>query len=187
MNGNNEKEQLQLNKEKDKIIQLIIFHLDDEEFGIDIDQIREIIKINTITSIPTSPDFIAGITNVRGEIAVIIDLKKRFALALDKSETTKHKHIVIIEQAKTLFGLLVDEVTEVSRIVENEIKPVPKLVTEIDKAHIRGVLSNNNRLIIILDLKTILSEKELIQLSEFRTKHGQMKEKTEMEFSTVIK
>ena len=70
----------QVGREQGKIIQMIVFHLEDEEFGADIAQVREIIRRGAITPIPDSPDFIKGVTNVRGEIAVVIDLKRRFVL-----------------------------------------------------------------------------------------------------------
>lgn len=91
---------------EDKIVQMIVFNLGDEEFGADIEQVREIIRKGTVTAIPDSPDFIEGVTNVRGEIAVVIDLKSRFSLPVKKD--TEKKHIVMTEQDKNLFGLMVD-------------------------------------------------------------------------------
>jgi len=154
---------------EEKIIQLIVFHLGDEEFGADIDQVREIIRAGLITPIPDSPDFIKGVTNVRGEIAVVIDLKKRFFLRMKKD--IEEKHIIMKEQEKNLFGLMVDEVTEVLRIPQTDIKQTPGLVTKIDRIYISGVLTLENRLIMILDLEKVLSEEELTKLSEFRIKH----------------
>ena len=149
-------------EEEGKIIELIVFNLGDEEFAADIDQVREIITVEKITSIPDSPHFIKGVTNVRGEIAVAIDLATRFSLPR-KSEV-ESKHIVITEQEKNLFGLMVDEVTEVQRIPEKDIKATPKLVTGIDRIYINGVLTLENRLIILLDLAKVLLEQELAGL-----------------------
>lgn len=151
-----------------KIIELIVFNLGDEEFAANIDQVREIIRKGTITPIPDSPDFIKGVTNVRGEITVVIDLKARFFLSLKKE--VESKHIVITEQDKNLFGLMVDEVTEVLRIHENDVKETPALVTRIDKVYVSGVITLQNRLIILIDLAKVLSEEELIKLSELRVK-----------------
>ncbi|MBU2437502.1 MAG: chemotaxis protein CheW, partial [Candidatus Omnitrophica bacterium] len=139
--------------EKGKIIQLIIFQLGDEEFGTDIDQVREIVRLGPITPIPDSPDFIKGVTNVRGEIAVVIDLKRRFFLRMKKN--IEEKHIIITEQENNLFGLMVDEVSEVLRIPETDIKATPELVTRIDRVYINGVLTLENRLIIMLDLRKV--------------------------------
>ncbi|MBU0878077.1 MAG: chemotaxis protein CheW [Candidatus Omnitrophica bacterium] len=163
--------------EKGKIIQLIIFQLGDEEFGTDIDQVREIVRLGPITPIPDSPDFIKGVTNVRGEIAVVIDLKRRFFLRMKKN--IEEKHIIITEQENNLFGLMVDEVSEVLRIPETDIKATPELVTRIDRVYINGVLTLENRLIIMLDLRKVLSEEELTKLSEIRIRHRAAIEKAE--------
>ena len=163
--------------EKGKIIQLIVFHLGDEEFGADIAQVREIIRRGAVTPIPDSPDFIKGVTNVRGEIAVVIDLKRRFFLRLNKD--VEEKHIVMTEQDKNLFGLMVDEVSEVLRIPQAEIKTTPELVTRIDRVYISGVLTLENRLIMVLDLQKVLSEEELEKLSEIRLRHRATIEKAE--------
>ncbi len=165
-----------------KIIQMIVFSLADEEFGVNIDQVREIIRKGTVTPIPDSPDFISGVTNVRGEIAVVIDLKNRFFLPAKKG--VEEKHIVMSEQDKNLFGLMVDEVTEVLRIPQAEIKGTPELVTRIDRVYISSVVTIENRLIIMLDLTKVLSEEELEKLSQIQLKHQQglerTKEKTEV-------
>lgn len=151
-----------------KLTQLIIFNLGDEEFGAEIGQTREIIRMGVITPIPDSPDFIKGVINVRGEIAVVIDLKKRFFL---QGKDVEAKHIVMTEQEKNLFGLMVDEVTEVLRIPESEIKDAPELVTRIHEEYVRGVVTIGDRLIILLDFKKVLSEEELEKLSEYSRKH----------------
>lgn len=166
-------------EEEAKIIQLIVFNLGDEEYGADINQVREIIRTRAITPIPDSPDFIKGVSNVRGEIPVIIDLKSRFFLPPTKREV-EDKHIVITEQEKNIFGLLVDEVTEVLRIPESEIKSAPELVTRIDREYVNGVITLENRLIILLDLSKVLSEQELARLTEFAQTHRSVEEKRQM-------
>ena len=157
-------------EEEVKIIQLIVFDLGDEEYGADINQVREIIRTGTITPIPDSPDFIKGVSNVRGEIPVIIDLKERFFLPPVKREI-KDRHIVITEQEKNIFGLLVDEVTEVLRIPQTDIKSAPELVTRIDREYVNGVITLDDRLIMLLDLSKVLSEEELARLTEFGQRH----------------
>ena len=160
-----------------KIIELIVFKLGDEEFAANIDQVREIMRIGTITPIPDSPDFIEGVTNVRGEITVAIDLKAR--LFLPVKQEVESKHIVITEQEKNLFGLMVDEVTEVLRISESEVKPTPELVTRIDRIYIRGVITLEKRLIILIDLAKVLQEEELTKLAKLSERHRSVKEAKE--------
>lgn len=108
---------------------------------------------------------------------MVIDLRARFFLAA--KEGTESRHIVMTEQEKNLFGLMVDEVTEVLRIPEADIKTTPELVTRIDRIYISGVLTIENRLIIMLDLARVLSEEELAKLSEIRLRGRESVEKAE--------
>jgi len=165
--------------EEAEVIQLIVFNLGDEEYGADINQVREIIRTGTITPIPDSPDFIKGVSNVRGEIPVIIDLKARFFLPIKKD--VANKHIVITEQEKNIFGLLVDEVTEVLRIPKIEIKSAPEIVTRIDREYVNGVITLENRLIILLDLTKVLSAEQLARLAELTQRHRALEERHRIE------
>ena len=155
--------------EEAKIIQLVVFVAGEEEFCADIGQVREIIRTTAITPIPDSPDFIRGIINVRGEVVCVIDLKGRFFLHPKKE--VEPRHIIVSEQEKNLFGLLVDEVTEVLRIPVTEIKGTPGLVTKIEEKYVAGVVTLENRLIIQLDLSKVLSEEELVKLSGVTRRH----------------
>lgn len=157
-------------EEEGEIIQLIVFDLGDEEYGANINQVREIIRTGAITPIPDSPDFIKGISNIRGEVPVIIDLKARFFLPSVKREA-ENRHIVITEQENNIFGLLVDEVTEVLRIPETDIKPAPELVIRTDREYVNGVITIENRLIIMLDLAKVLLAEELARLTDFSQRH----------------
>lgn len=149
------------NKTDEKIVQLIVFRTGKEEFGVPIDAVREIIKATAITPIPNSPHFIKGIINVRGEIVTAIDIKSRFSLESDiESEA---KHIVVVKQEDSLFGLMVDEVMEVLRVQKNEIKSPPSIISNIHEKYISGVISHDDRLIVLLDLNVVLSGNELLQ------------------------
>jgi len=147
-----------------RIVQLIVFTLGSEEFGANIDQVREIIRMGPITRVPEAPRFIKGVTNVRGEITVAVDLKDRFSLP--NKEGVEAKHIVITEQERNLFGLIVDEVTEVLRIPETEIKRAPEALRKEANTQVSSVITLDNRLIIMLDLTKVLSEKEVARLAE---------------------
>jgi len=156
---------LEVMAREEQIVQLIIFDLGNEEFGARIDDVKEIVKVGAITPIPDSPDFIKGMANLRGDIVLAIDLKARFNLS---SKEDDMKHMIIRAQDKNLFGLMVDEVTEVLRIPGTEIKPRPNFITKIEKRYINGVLTLGDRLVILLDLVKILSEEEMARLSEMR-------------------
>jgi len=156
---------------QDKIVELIVFNMGDEEFAANIDQVREVITRGTITPIPDSPDFVEGITNVRGEITVAIDLKG--GLSLESPQEGEGKHIIITEQDNSLFGLIVDEVTQVLRIPESQIRPTPEAVTRMKKVYVNGVITLDERLIILLDLSKVLSEESLARLTQLRLKDNE--------------
>ncbi len=148
------------------VMQLIVFRAGSEEFGVKIDAVREIIKIGLITPIPESPDFIRGIINVRGEIVTAIDVKSRFDLP--QTDTVEAKHIVVTKQNENLFGLIVDEVIEVLRIMKKDIKATPALIDTINEKYVSGIVSHDNRLIILLDLDQVFSYQELVSLSHLK-------------------
>lgn len=152
-----------------QLVQLVLFVLEDETFGADINQVREIVRVGAITAIPDSPLFIKGVANVRGEIIIVIDLKSRFFLQIKKP--IEPKHIIITGQEDNLYGLLVDEVNEVLRIPKTDIKTTPHLITKIDRSYVSGVITSESRLIMLLDLKRVLSEEELHKLARLSVAH----------------
>jgi len=143
--------------------QFVVFTLGNEEYGVGILDVREIVKTGTITMIPNSPDFLKGVINLRSKIVGVIDLEKRFLLKRDDEEHTG-KHIVIAMISDGTFGLLVDEVTDVLRLPKESIKLPPEIITKkIGIDYVEGIGTVNDKLIILLDLKKVLSEKEFIE------------------------
>ncbi|MBI5417723.1 chemotaxis protein CheW [Candidatus Poribacteria bacterium] len=161
---------MESNKNKKNIeVQLVIFRLDDEEFGLDISQVREIIRMQEVTSIPKSLDFIEGVINLRGQIIAVMDLAKRFGLAVSKR--TKMSRIIVVEIKDNIVGFIVDEVPEVLRIAENNIDPTPKMISSrIHTDFIKGVGKLDSRLIIILSVDNILNNEEIKQVSNMNLK-----------------
>lgn len=151
---------------EEKLMQFVVFSLGDEEFGVDIEQVSEIVRIGKFAPIPDSPEFIRGLTNVRGTIIAVIDLKKRFSL--EAQEGAEGKHIIITREQKNILGILVDEVTEVLRVAQKEIRPAPGVTSVIHKRYMSGVITVGERMIILLDLKSVLSENELEKLAQMR-------------------
>ena len=159
------------------VLQLIVCDLAGEEYGADIDQVREIVTAGRITPMPASPGFIRGMVNVKGEVVVVIDLKKRFSMR--EGEHAKNKHIVVTEQNKNVFGLMVDEVTEVLRIPASEVKPPPEAITKIDREYVSGIITLNNRVIVLLDLAKVLSEDQLTKLASTQAEQSTQAQETE--------
>jgi purine-binding chemotaxis protein CheW len=137
--------------------QLVVFSLLNENYGIDIYKVQEIIQYREITYVPKAPPFVKGVINLRGKIIPVIDLKERFGLA--EKEVTNDTRIIVVEIASQTVGLIVDSVTEVLRISTSNIEPPPP-VTTIEVDFIEGVGKLDERLIIILDIDRILSKEE---------------------------
>ena len=135
----------------------VIFKLGDEEFGVDVMNIKEIAKITTITRVPHSADFIEGVTNHRGSLVTVINLRKRFGL--EHKEIDADSRIIIAEFEDNPVGMLVDATIEVLTIPVSNIEATPEMVTtEISKEYLSGVGKADNRLIILLDLKQVLAK-----------------------------
>ncbi|MDD5730577.1 MAG: chemotaxis protein CheW [Candidatus Omnitrophica bacterium] len=145
---------------KTKEYQLVVFTIGDEEFGVDISQVREIVRLLQITYLPKAPEFIEGVVNLRGQVVAVIDLAKRLGLSTKgRGETTR---IVIVEFGENTVGMIVDSVSEVLRLSSEYVEAVPALViTEIPEPYIWGVGKLKDRLLILLDLKRILTPDEV--------------------------
>lgn len=138
----------------------VIFRLGDEEFGVDVTNmnIKEIAKITTITRVPHSADFIEGVTNHRGSLVTVINLRKRFGL--EHKDIDADSRIFIAEFEDNPVGMLVDA-AEVLMISVTDIDATAKQVTaEISKEYQMGVAKIENRQIILLDLKKVLAKEE---------------------------
>jgi len=147
--------------------QLGVFGLGKEEFGIDISRVREIVKLQNITTIPQSMDFVEGIVNLRGQIVPIVDLCKRFLVA-DRSESVDaERRIIVVNMSGQNIGILVDGVSEILRIPDEAIEPTPPIVASgVSSDFIRGVAKVEGRLIIFLDLDRIFSAEEQEALAQ---------------------
>jgi purine-binding chemotaxis protein CheW len=134
--------------------QLVVFRLGGEEYGIEISQVREIIREREITPMPRQPSYVEGVLNVRGTIIPVVNLKKRFKLSGD---LTQHPHTIIVESGDGLVGLLVEAVSEVIRVPEDHIHPAPKVTTGLDSEYLRGICRVDERLLIYLDVKKVVT------------------------------
>ncbi|ORX23923.1 chemotaxis protein CheW [Thermoanaerobacterium sp. PSU-2] len=144
--------------------QIVIFKLNDEEFCVDIMDVLEIIRMQSITKVPDVPSFVEGIINLRGIVIPIIDLKKRLNMKL--TEYDDDTRIIIIKINEKSVGFIVDSVTEVLHVEPESIKEAPDIIAGIGKEYIESVVSYDERLIINLNLEKILTEKEKKEIEE---------------------
>lgn len=149
------------------ILQLVTFTLAGEEFGVDILLVREIIRPIEITAIPRSPEFVEGIINLRGKVIPIIDLRKRFTLKPQDKDT--QTRIVVVELDSATVGFIVDAVSEVLRIPANTVEPPPAVISGVKGEYINGVGKLDDRLLILIDLNKVLSNREAEALAGLQT------------------
>ncbi|BDQ02877.1 chemotaxis protein CheW [Ignavibacterium sp.] len=147
-----------------EILQLVSFIIGNEEYAVDIFYVKEINRLSHITKVPNAPEFIEGVINLRGRIIPVIDL--RIKMGLPKKENDKDSRIIVIEDEDLLVGFLVDSVREVIRIPKNIIEEPPEIVTSSKTDFISSVGKLDDRLLILIDLKKILSKNEQNKLKE---------------------
>ncbi len=130
--------------------QLVVFDLAGEIYGVNIETVREIIRMQAVTYVPDAPDFVEGVINLRGRVIPVIDLRRRFALTV--TDETSDSRVLVVDSAGEDLGVIVDAVTEVQRITEDSIEPVSNLVSTERSEYIVGITKVKEQLIILLDL-----------------------------------
>src|SRR3989339_1969761 len=147
-------------QEKQKEYQLVIFAIGNEEFGVDISQVREIVRLIPITYLPKAPEFVEGVVNLRGQVVAVIDLAKR--LIIPSKPRGENTRIIIVEIENMTMGMVVDSVSEVLRLSSENIEEVPSVIqTEVQEHYISGVGKLQDRLLVLLDLKKVLTPTEI--------------------------
>lgn len=158
--------------EKEQLIQLVGFKIGKELFGVDILMVQEIIRSAPITHVPNSPEFVEGVINLRGSIIPVIDLRKRLDLHTTNYEKEKD-WILILDIAGRITGFIVDIVTEVIKVQEDNIEPPPEIIVAgLHSQYIRGVCEINKDLLILLDFNRILLVDELKKLKSLNLHHA---------------
>jgi purine-binding chemotaxis protein CheW len=138
--------------------QIVIFELGEEFFGVNIAAVESIIKMQTITRMPHAPSFVEGVTNLRGKVLPVIDLRKRFDLT--PKEIDKNSRIIVVSVGHTEVGMIVDGVSEVMTIADQAVEKAPAIATTINSGFIIGIAKIDQRLVILLDLNCVLSSNE---------------------------
>jgi len=144
--------------------QFVVFKLNDEEYGIEITQVKEIIEYHKPTKIPNTPHFIDGVINVRGIIVPIVSLRKRFELK--NREIIKDSRVIIVHLNEKLIGFVVDETSQILRINENDIEAAGDIITGSDRHFIAGIGKIGEKIIVLLNLKEVLTIREQQQIQQ---------------------
>lgn len=133
------------------------FMLSDEEYALDILEIKEIIRLQTITAVPRTPGYLKGIITLRGVIVPVFDLRRRLGLA--ETEHSPSTRIVVVYRGDEYAGLIVDAITQVMRVKVETIEPPPPTIGVVEAEFIRGVTRYQDRLVILLNLGRVLDVK----------------------------
>jgi purine-binding chemotaxis protein CheW len=138
----------------DELLQLVSFKIGDEEFGVDILKVQEIIRMIEVTRVPNAPEYVEGIINLRGKVMPVVDLRKRLGMSAKGND--KQTRIIVVELSGKTVGFLVDAVREVLRIPTSVTEPPPSLATGINAEYIMAIGKLGDRLLTLLDLEKVL-------------------------------
>jgi len=150
----------------DTIIQLIVFRLGEEEYGLRIEQVKEVTLTPEIARMPKTPPFVKGIANLRGDIIAIIDLEERFQLRPAGEELPAYSYTLAIEAKDYIIGIVVREVPQPLSIPASLIEKAPEFIQDlnINDKYIEGIVKVDGRVIIVLDMLKLLTPAEIMQL-----------------------
>ena len=144
-------------------VQLVIFNLAKEEYGLPIGKVQEINRVAAVTKLPHTPEFMEGIINLRGRVIPVVDLRKRFGLAVKPHEDDTR--IMIIDIDGQTVGIIVDAVNEVVQMPGASIEPPPPTFI-LEAQYIEGIGKMEDRLVILLNIDRVMTSQETIQLKQ---------------------
>ena len=142
----------------------LTFFLSNEEYGLEILKVREIISVMEITSVPQTPDFIKGVINLRGKVIPVVDLRLKFGMP--EMEYTKETCTIVVDVQGLQMGIVVDTVSEVLDIAESDIEPPPAFGSTIKTDFILGMGKVKGEIKILLSIEKILSAQEFATVAK---------------------
>jgi len=150
----------------DAQFQLVTFQLGEELYGVNIMDVKEIVKIQNVRPIPHAPHYVEGIFNLRGEIIPVINLHKRFRLEKPAEEDydAEMGGLVILNLDGIKISIIIDRISRVVMINTADIKPPPQMLTGIGSEYIHGVVQQQNGYLIVLNIRKLFDPKELQKL-----------------------
>lgn len=142
----------------------LTFFLADEEYGVEILKVQEIIGRMPITPVPLTPPYIRGVINLRGNIHPIMDLKVKFGMG--QTQMTDETSIIVIKTESLMMGILVDKVSEVVTIASGEIEDTPSFGEDVNSEYLLGIGKTSGKIRLLLEIDKVLSSKELAMLKK---------------------
>lgn len=157
-----------IEKKQDDLLerQLVTFHLNDDEFGVDIMHVREIIRLTEVTHIPQAPSYVEGVCNLRGSILPIIDGRAR--LGMPRRQRDGSTRVLVLDVGGKATGIVVDRVSEVLRVSQADIEAPPAVIQDMDVDFLNGMvkLNGGKRIIMALNLSSIVSVKQIEEIKQ---------------------
>jgi purine-binding chemotaxis protein CheW len=148
-----------ISEDSSGLIQLVTFRLENEEYGVEVLKVREIIRMVSITIMPNTPSYVEGIINLRGKVVPVISMRKQFGL--HDSAHSSHTRIIIMDVIGEMIGFTVDAVSEVIRVPARDIQPSPAIAAGgAGQEYITGVINHGEKLLVLLDLDLMFSKEE---------------------------
>lgn len=141
-----------------KEVKVLVFSINNEDYATDIMEVERILGYEQTTKLPDSPEFVEGVINYEGNILPIISLAKKFNLP--KREGKKEAKIIVAKQNDTKIGIIVDVVSEVRDINFKNIENPPEIAAGISKRYLKGLIKLDKRIIVFLNLSSILTDEE---------------------------
>jgi purine-binding chemotaxis protein CheW len=143
--------------------EVLVFVLDDEEYGVDILKVREIRGYDSVTPIPNAPAHVKGMMNLRGAIVPIVDLRIRFGRAEPRYDALTV--VIVLQVSDRTVGMVVDGVSDVVRLKAAEIKPAPQLGAMMGESFLQDVATQGERMVLLVDIDRLLAPRELDALA----------------------
>lgn len=155
--------------------QIVTFTLGNERFGIDIDELLEIVRVENITRVPNTKNFVEGVINLRGQIIVVLDLLKK--LNVGKINLTNSSRILVVKTEEEQIGLIVDKCEDVTTISIDKVQSSPKILeNKVKSEYIRGVVFEREEAIVLLDLSKLLAGQDFSLKTDETINKNQIKE-----------
>jgi len=157
----------------------LTFLMANEKYGLEILKVREIIGMMDVTPVPTTPAFVRGVINLRGKVIPVVDLRLKFGM--EAKQDTPRTCIIVVQLARAaqemIMGIIVDEVSEVLDIDQDQIEPPPSFGADIRTDFILGMGKVNQRVVTMLDIDRVLTEREIVLVESSAEKMGPQPDK----------
>ena len=151
--------------------QMVTFHLGEELYGVNIMDVKEIVRLQNVRVIPNAPYYVEGIINLRGEIIPIIDLHKRFKIQSSLVETDENSidgGFIILKIEGSQIGIIIDKVERVVSVKAEDVKEPPQMLSGIGSEYIEGVIREDHGYLIMLNIRKLFNAKELQKIIEMQ-------------------